>query len=115
MPSQRPLRRNLSAVLRCTRCRRPALRERLPVLTLVQTFAADPQQLKEAVSYAQAGDLMGLGGASFAMMPTDVDFPPKSESVLCLRCSVAFQVFLEGLTEEETTLYNELDTVKRDA
>lgn len=114
MANEHKIRKSLTELGPCGRCGRPTFWEKLPIVTVVRQYQAD-KSLEGAVRN------MNMGVASqFPVMiaenfwSMDVDLAMAQEHVLCFRCSIAFAVFMEGLSEDETRDYDMIDALDKE-
>lgn len=97
----------------CTRCGRPLLRERMPIIGWVRVYSSKAPSLQEAMRSLAGGTGLGLPpGIIKSMMPVDVEFEhvvAVRQGQLCFRCLTALGAFLQGISEEESQEYDQFD------
>ncbi len=111
------MRRKLTSLGPCSRCKRGTFRESLPIVTVVQQYNNKPNSVQSAQRGLMVGQAHGMPlGMTEAMMPTDVELElaegeayEGGEAILCMRCTVALRTFMEGLTEDEEREYTDID------
>ena len=107
------IRKKLTELGPCARCKRPTFRERVPIVTLLRRYGANRESLQNALRH------MNMGVASEFPVALAENFWPMNvtlsqseqfpDLVLCMRCSVALSVFLEELSEEEVRAMDGID------
>ena len=107
----------------CPRCKRPLLREHLPIMGIMQAFEADGKQIRSVLRGMQHAQIDNLPPALLSMYSDDaftfthvlngarlgfanVDKP------LCFRCWITVAGVLENLSEEEEQFYKAIDATE---